>query len=470
MDIRETWLHRVRRSTAGRKIVDFFYSRYYITAVGLAVLLCYTLQWDAAAYAVIALAGVASLVLCHDATPCLPLMLAVPMAQSMYWREHERSHGTANIVVMVVCGVLVAAAFVYHVATFGRWKRIFRCGKLGIASIVAACGFFTCGFFYKGYTWNSMGVSLNMIGMLCVLYFVLRGLVLPSRDGMRYLAFAFTVMGLVMSATLAETYILNRPFIESGFDKNILVTGWGISNTVGPAIFTAVPLTFYMASKEERHGWLFYLAAAAMCICMVFTLCRTSLLFGAPLAAVCIVFVCCKAKCRKQMWVCTAALAAVCVAFLCWGETKDIFLFYVQNGLGDRGRFKLYKEALELFADHPVFGVGFRYRKLTNHSYLFHNTVVQMMAAGGLVGIVTYLYYSAQTVLLYVRKPTAERLFLGLTLAGIVLMSLLDNSIFRLCIQLYMMPALVFSERDLERSVWFADCPKLGKRKALFAA
>ena len=33
-----------------------------------------------------------------------------------------------------------------------------------------------------------------------------------------------------------------------------------------------------------------------------------------------------------------------------------------------------------------------------------------------------------------------------------------------------MMPALVFSERDLERSVWFADCPKLGKRKALFAA
>ncbi|MDE6398292.1 MAG: O-antigen ligase family protein [Clostridiales bacterium] len=460
---------RARKSAFVRRLTDFFYSPWYITAVGVAVLLCYSFRLDALGYAIIAVAAVFSCLFCDDATPLLPLLVATPFVESMAWRENGRVHRTVDIVAMAVCGAIVLVALLYHLIAYGAYKRIFRRGRLGIACIALAAGWALSGFFCPGYRFGFFAAVLQQIAFFSVIYFVLRGAVRWNKNSLTYLALSFTVMGLVMSCTLAETYLTYKPFIDSHYmDKIMLVTGWGMSNMIGPAILQTVPLTFYLAYKAEKHGWLFYLAAVLQCICTVFTYCRASALVGAVVFVACAAIVCVKATCRKQMWLCTAVVALLIGAALLWNETKEILDFYLQSGMDNRGRYPIWRLGMELFAEHPIFGVGFNRVKVTDHSYLFHNTIVQLMAASGAVGTLAYGYYRAQTVRLYTRRITAERLFLGITLAAIVLMSLLDNSIFRISIQVYMLPVLVFSERDLDYAVWFADCPRLGKRAPLF--
>lgn len=460
---------RARKSALVRRLTDFFYSPWYITAVGFAVLLCYTFRLDALGYALIASAAVFSCLFCDDATPLLPLLVATPFVQSMEWRENARVHRTVDLVAMGVCGAVVAIALLYHLLVYGGYKRIFRRGRLGIACIVLAVGWALSGFFCPGYRIGFFAAVLQQIAFFSVIYFVLRGAVRWNKNSITYLAFAFAVMGLVMSCTLAETYLSYKPFIESGFkNKRFLVTGWGMSNMIGPAILQTVPLTFYLAYKEEKHGWLFYLAAVLQCICTVFTYCRASALAGAAVFVACAALVCVKAKCRKQMWVSTVFVIALIAAAFLWKETKEMLDCYLESGMRDNGRFPLWRFGISLFNEYPVFGVGFHRVKVTEFSYLLHNTVVQLMAASGAVGTLAYGYYRAQTLRLYTRRITAERVFLGITLLAIIIMSLFDNSIFRISIQAYMLPVLVFSERDLDYAVWFADCPRLGTRKPLF--
>lgn len=455
-------LLRVRRSARAQKIVRFFYSPAYISAVGLTVLFCYTFHLDALGYALLAIAGTVTLLLCDETTPVLPLLLGFPFLQSMEWRENGRVHSTLHYVMYGICGVMLTAALIYHLIVFGGWKRLFCGGKLGAGTVALGAGLLTSGFFFAGYKWINLAVACKLIGPLCIGFFLLRATLRWNRNSIYYLAYTVTVMGLVMSATLAEVYLFNKSFIESGFKgKDVLLTGWGMSNAVGSAIFQGVPLCFFLACKEEKHAWLYLVAAVCMEVCLVFTYSRAALLFSAPLFLVCLVIACVKAKCRKQMWIGTVALCAVgvllLVALLLREEVREMLQFYLEHGVNDRGRFEIYERGLQFFTEHPVFGTGLRYFKHTNYSYFYHNTIIQFMAAGGLVGIGTYLYYRVQTVHLYLQKLTLVRVFLGLTLAGTLLMGLLDNGVMRLCQQVFMIAVLVFSERDLQYVTWFTD-------------
>jgi O-antigen ligase len=64
-------------------------------------------------------------------------------------------------------------------------------------------------------------------------------------------------------------------------------------------------------------------------------------------------------------------------------------------GLDENGRIPLYKEAAELFLNRPFFGVGYDYPTqliARDPVYPAHNTVLQFMASGGIVGLCVCLY------------------------------------------------------------------------------
>ncbi len=476
-------LNKMRRNAAVRKLTDFFYSPYYIATIGLVVIICYTLGWDTLCYGILAVGVSAALLFCDDATPVIPALSVFPFIKSMRWRlEAESFRNAANIVPMVLFGVLAGGAFVFHFIVHGGYKRFFTWGRMGIAMLALALGMTVSGFFsgsysfvFRGetvqlaYSFSYMLNALQIALPLCGLYFVLRPVI--RWNSITYLACAFMTAGIILSVQVAECYLLYKPFIESNFTaKDLMVAGWGISNNIGAAIFHCIPLTLYLACKEKKHAWFFVLAATVMFVCMAFTFCRSSLLFGTPLFLAGLAIACVKGNCRKQIWACVVVIAAMGVAVLCWSKTKELFGFYFGHGMDDSGRFPIYRLGFELFGKFPVFGVGLWDYKFYDISHYFHNTPIQFMAAGGFVGLGTYAFYRVAVVRLYGRKLSFDRVFLGLSVAAIVLISLLDNGFMRMYSHPFTVLLLLFSERDLERSVWFADCPKLGKRKALFAA
>lgn len=465
---------RARKSELGKKITELLYSPWYISALALGVLICYCLDMDVLSYGILTAACVVTFLFCEDATPILPPLLLSPFVPSMGWYRVGQSYGAWSTAAFVIYAVMLAASVVYHMIVFGGFKRLRYGGRLGAATVALGLGLLVSGFFCKDYNNNSVIHMFVQLAPLCLLFFFLRSVIKWEKQKLTYYAVAVMAAGIVMCAALAECYLFNKPFIESGFtSKAELVAGWGISNNIGAAVLQAIPLTFFLACKEEKFAWFYYLVAVIMEVCIVFTFSRAALLISVPVFGACVIVSCFKARNRKQMWIVTGALAVAGIAGLIvmFDKIMGMMSFYLENGFNDRGRFSIYKKGFEFFAKYPIFGVGLHHTDLTQgitHSYFFHNTPIQFLAAGGIVGILTYTFYRVETVRLFTRKLTLDRVFLGLTVAGIVFTALLDTGFMRFFSQVFTVSALLFSERDLDYADWFYSCPALGKRKPLF--
>ena len=68
-----------------------------------------------------------------------------------------------------------------------------------------------------------------------------------------------------------------------------------------------------------------------------------------------------------------------------------------------------------------------------------HNTVLELMAACGIVGLAVYLVHRVQTVISFFKNITMERSFIALTILPILILSLLDVHIF------VIFPTLIYS-------------------------
>ena len=72
----------------------------------------------------------------------------------------------------------------------------------------------------------------------------------------------------------------------------------------------------------------------------------------------------------------------------------------------------------------PAFEHGF-------DPYLYHNTLLQMLAAGGIVGFLAYLSHRIHTVVLFFKRPTTANLFIAISLIAFLGFNLLDVLFFK---------------------------------------
>ena len=127
-------------------------------------------------------------------------------------------------------------------------------------------------------------------------------------------------------------------------------------------------------------------------------------------------------------------------------------------GWSDSGRFKLWSNTLAIFAEYPIFGGGFFSIPFTSYvhpegAYRFmpgfaHNTIVELLGAGGLFLLLTYLVYRGATIWRLVRRITWQRIFLGLVILSLLGTSLLDNHLFNIYPAFFYAAALVLGEQD----------------------
>ncbi len=448
----------IREQKKMRRISEFFYSPLFVYAVGVISLGLNMLGIDELTYAFLSVAGSLSLVFCSDALPAFGVLTFFTVARSVGNRDFEKFN-SASYVVLGIFGALAGLAFLFHLLINFSPRRL-RGSRFNLAFIVLAFGLITNGFFFSGYTFKNILDAFKLLVYMAGVYFLLRGCVRSSRDSLRYFAFVCVVHGLTVGAQVCATYFINKPFIESGFSKDKLFFGWGISNTAGEVLFRDMPLCFYLMCTEKKNNWYYFVAASLIVVAQIFTYARASLLFTLPLFCVCYVLCLIFGKNRKQTLICGGvALVLGIVAFIVMREEFSKMLkFFTDNGFKDRGRFSLWNEGIDFFKQHPVFGVGLRHRfkeLFHNYSY-YHNTLIQFTVAGGVVGIATYLFFRLHTYALFTQKLTRERLFLGVLTGGILCISLLDNFVMYLGSQLFLNFAIVFSEHDLNSALPFA--------------
>ena len=144
----------------------------------------------------------------------------------------------------------------------------------------------------------------------------------------------------------------------------------------------------------------------------------------------------------------TIGAIALCIIFkdkisVLFANVPDLLGNIGENdGVASDSRVNLYKNGFEAFKNAPIFGQTFypvsyevyEFSEIDAFSSFFpprwHNTVVQILASCGIVGMLAYLFHRISTVVLFIKKRSRATTFIGISILALLLMSLVDCHFF----------------------------------------
>lgn len=242
-------------------------------------------------------------------------------------------------------------------------------------------------------------------------------------------------------------------------DRDKIFTGWGMRNNIGGLLAMMIPFAFCLAARY-RKGWLGTVAGTVFYAAVCMTCSRSSMIFGGLIYAVCIVLMLCYASNRKgnTITLITLGVVSVLVMLIFHEPLLRLFSDLLDNALEPSSRDVIYAEGWKVFLQHPVFGSTFyptveapwEWSTAAGFTGFFpprwHNTVIQLLASCGAVGLLAYGVHRIQTIRLFFKSPRRETVFIGCSVLTLLLCSLLDCHFFNIGPVLFYGMAMAFIE------------------------
>ena len=449
----------------------FFWGRTYPLFLLAVAVISHVSGLDLVGYTIFVISAVFINLFLTDARPLVPTVLMGGTCTSAWnaFGKAEASEFYSSPFVLgwlVTLGVIVVASMVAHVFIYktyrGAWAKLKKSPlAIGILALVVAMLLGGIGSSY--YDGNSIVVPGVYTAIIVLFYLYFRLNSVKRDDTIDYIAYSIMLAGIGVACQVLSFYGFNYRGgeLDSAW-KDSLLLGAYVSNSAGEFIVISLPVYFMFASKRS-HGWIYVVGACAMLGIVALTLSRASLLFAVPVFIFGLLWCCFTGKNKKFSRIftacCVALGVAVVIAFFALGGMEKLDGFFGDTGLADRGRFSLWQQMLESFCSFPVFGAGFSVLyQLNNHAAgnvniytaLAHNTIFQMIGSCGIVGILAYAFHRLTTIGLFIKRFNAERLFMGVTIATFVVISLLDQIFFFPHFVILYATLLAFSENDYD--------------------
>ena len=437
-----------------RRAVASDYFPFFTAAVTLG---CYYLSLDMVIIWYMAICGTFILLFTRDGTPLITIFLFMNIMISMRnsptlagGNDPSDYYFQPAVLAQIGVGVGVfAAAGVYRMIRAVS-SGTFRCTPVFFGLCLFAAGIMFNGIFSQGYTPMNAVYGFFMAFMFLGVFVICSDSVAVNGDTYRRIALSFIALTICLMIELAVAYLTydNLWTEDGGIDRTALYFGWGMYNTMGMLFTISLPAAAYLACRSSR-GWVFTIYLVLLEGCILVSMSRQAMLIGSFIFVVCALWILVKsAKKRAHLIIFgAAALAAVGVLIVKRDIVVSVYEMLTNNFFSGSGRDGLYDEAWEKFKANPVFGIGF-YRDISADPGfiglplmpdMYHNTVFELLAVGGLVAFVPYAVYRMQTIISFFKNPTEDRFFVGLVIASLLILSLLDNHIF------YILPTLVYS-------------------------
>ena len=434
-------------------------SPYFPFVTAIVTLACYYLSLDMAIIWYMALCGAFILVFSRDASPLITLFLFMNIMISMKntptlagGNQPSDYYFQTHIVVQIGVAIgLFGCAGVYRMIRAALRGQIKRTPTLfGLCAFAAAI--MLNGLFSEGYTAMNVLYGFFMAFMFLGVYAICSGSAEAGEGTFSRIAWAFVALSVCLVIELAVAYATyDGLWLESGgIERSKLYFGWGMYNTMGMLLTISMPAAAWLAVRH-KFGNAFTAWLVVLEICVFVSLSRQAMLCGTAIFAVCVVWILLKTGGRARWINCgifaAAAVGAAVALGVNRGMVDEVIAMLTNNFFSGSGRDGLYEQALNVFFANPVFGNGF-YRDLANDPGfiglsimpdMYHNTVLELLAAGGLVAFVPYVVHRMHTVISFVKDPSENRFFVGLVMFALIILSLLDNHMF------YILPTLVYS-------------------------
>ena len=448
-------IEKFESSIVIEKISWFIGSKIYPVIMGAYILLCYYLGWDMSMIWFMAISAIAMLLTCKDMTPVFALFLFMNIIISLQNSPSKlgnQSNYFVEPVIYIQIIVAISACIVVLLARLGYniYSKTFRPSPMFFGICVLSITFLFNGAFAPEYTPLNIVYGLFLAAIYIGLFMLVSCNVPATKKTFESVAYYCCVFSVVLVIELTVAYATYDGLIVNGMvDRSKLFFGWGMYNTIGMLLCICIPGWFYLAITK-KYGFLFTIGGFLNAAIIYFTFSRQSMLGAAIITVACVIWllICVNAKERfKHLLIVVFVAAAVVVVVSLNFELIMSYLNPMIENIENGGnRIRLWQRAIEDFLKAPVFGVGFYYLKDLDAGFvgldiiplMYHNTVLQMLGACGIVGLIAYAFHRLQTIISCFKNITVGRIYVAITLGGLLFISLFDNHMF------YIFPTIVY--------------------------
>ena len=449
--------------------IDCFYSSYiYMGIVAALVFLSSVFSFEIPFYYSVALlAGVIPTLLCHDDTAALPplILCYYSLSKASYITDRNDPSfifSPQNLVhfswisgIIIVCFL---TRFIYNlVAKKTHAPRSLFYTFLPYLLMLCIAGFTFEKHQIKDYYYG-MGVAASYL----LPFFVTTFLVDHEKIKKDYLFALLTSSCLVLTLQTAYCVFSNLDVIsQTGFTGDIFCLGWGIKNNLGGMLVMSMAGPIYFIIKQ-KHTALFLILNFLVYGCVILTLSRNALLVGTLVEIIFAIYVFVAVRPLKKVILSIYGTFALCaIIIICIPDllkkispmAYDLFYNFSWSMLLN-GRENLYMFGFQSFLKQPVFGTGYYHiEEFTGPMYTsrafpfrYHNTLVQLLASTGSIGLIAYVIHRVDTVYQCLRQTNKAKLSILLTIFAFGVLSLGDCHPFNIGPAIFM--AIVYGFLD----------------------
>ena len=443
----------------------FFGSKIYPLIIAISILVSHSFSIEEFGIFIVLSTVFLGLLICDDLK-----FFILPLTSSLFMFS-EKSVATGKYyekpyLIAIVCGsVVLISFFVAHFVIYRKniCFKDFTKSKLFLGFVLLSSSAILNGCLnFKEYQLENIIYALAFVFSLLGIFFLFSINLNKSSNLTQYLIYILFLMSLLVTLELFIAFTNQIQFVNGEIVKESVKVGWGMWNNIGGVLSFLLPIHFFYASTVKKFGPIFFITGLISYGAIVLTLSRSSLLTASFIMLICVIISCFVGNNKIINRIFTAALFMLgIVAFIVlWDKISSILGDYLSRGLDDNGRFEMYLHGIKNFLSHPIFGGGFTSSYATDFQFIiflpyrYHNTIIQMMATCGFVGLSAYLFHRYQTIRLFFTKKHLSNVFFALSISALLITSLLDNHFFNIYPAFIYTVILVVIEKNIQKN----DC------------
>ena len=439
----------VKNSKFSQNVQKLLSSPFFIIAISVLTLVLSLFKLTVVSFVVLGLVIALVFVTQRDIKPIIPLILNCILSLT-----ESLTVSTGDKVALAICvGLILLSIIFYIVCAFAVDKKKFVLGKLfwGLVAVTvvgAGLAGLICADYEHIY-------SLRFLGVMCVIISLYILIINGTDESVKdYTAFAFMCFGLVACGQVVAYYV-GCDDVLSAFGMKSLRIGWGMTNTIAPALSLCIPATIYLGTKKYPQVYL--TLALVMYVTVMFTFSRAGMLCSTIILPIALIYGFLVTKNKLQYGVTVAVLLSAGVLSVCLlkGNIDKWFSYTKSLGFDDNGRFEVWKYGIEDFKRNKIFGAGFYGEDgiaLPGPLKKYHNTILQMLACSGVVGTVAFVFHYFQRYKLMLTKLSVYKTFWLFSLAIYEGCAMLDVGMVMFFIQIMLVLIFASCEKETEKT------------------
>lgn len=465
-------MNSLGRSSYLRAFDDFLYKPAYFVLCAVLTVFANIFGAELFTYTCFVLIALYLCLFGRDLLPILPLAICSYIAPS---RANNPGLSNASVfsldrggIYLIVLAVLLVAGILYRLIRDRELGRMafLKCKRTLLPGMLALC----CAYLLSGVGsgqlatrgWQNLLFAFIQASSVIVLYFLLTGAVKWDKAPAGYLAWTGMCVGYVLLAELIFIYF-RYDVIQNGIiERTRIYSGWGHYNNMGALLAMMIPFPFFLTGKGKYTG-VFYISGLLFLGGVLFTCSRGSMLCGVVTYLVSYtISLLHSRKARANAAIHTFTALVILAVFLLF---SDDLLRLFQTLLGHRldpaGRDDGWLAGWQQFLDYPIFGGTFYpvdyplFTWATSPEFVsffpprWHNTLVQILASCGIVGIIAYIFHRLQTLQLFLHRPSGKKMFAFVSMMTLLVTSMVDCHFFNVGPVLFYSMMLAFVEKRL---------------------